>query len=159
MDRCLPFTQEVEGSTPIGGTCPNDFFRSNRPGYPHPACSELKNNGFRVAVGACSVTERRRYSVYQTGKIVHANAKHYKHNEDGRTAPGVGGHGSVPLSHSGNVVTRMEWDYNINIMQTSLAVRILMGNRRLVCFCYAVRQSLHTGYSETTNATENNKRY
>ena len=30
---------------------------------------------------------------------------HYKHDEDGRTAPGVGGHGSVPLSHSGNVVT------------------------------------------------------
>ena len=32
---------------------------------------------------------------------------HYKHNEDGRTAPGVRGHGSVPLSHSGNVVTRI----------------------------------------------------
>ena len=26
---------------------------------------------------------------------------HYKHNEDGRTAPGVCGHGSVPLSHGG----------------------------------------------------------
>ena len=32
---------------------------------------------------------------------------HYKHNEDGRTAPGVRGHGSVLLSHSGNVVTRI----------------------------------------------------
>ena len=32
---------------------------------------------------------------------------HYKHEEDGRTAPGVRGHGSVPLSHSGNVVTRI----------------------------------------------------
>ena len=31
---------------------------------------------------------------------------HYKHNEDGRMAPGVRSHGSVPLSHSGNVVTR-----------------------------------------------------
>ena len=30
-----------------------------------------------------------------------------KHNEDGRTAPGVCGNGSVPLSHSGNVVTRI----------------------------------------------------
>ena len=29
-----------------------------------------------------------------------------QHDEDGRTAPGVRGHGSVPLSHSGNVVTR-----------------------------------------------------
>ena len=34
-------------------------------------------------------------------------AKHYKHNEDGLTAPGVCGNGSVPLSHSGNVVTRI----------------------------------------------------
>ena len=46
---------------------------------------------------------------------------HYKH--DGRTAPGVRGHGFVPLSHSGHVLTRIglhahtllsnnyEWDY------------------------------------------------
>ena len=33
--------------------------------------------------------------------------KHYKRNEDGRTAPGVRGNGSVPLSHSENVVTRI----------------------------------------------------
>ena len=31
----------------------------------------------------------------------------YKHDEDGRTAPGTRGHGSVQLSHSGHVVTRM----------------------------------------------------
>ena len=43
---------------------------------------------------------------YQTGKTVHVHAKHYKH-EDGRTAPGVCGNGSVPLSHSGNVVIRI----------------------------------------------------
>ena len=42
-----------------------------------------------MAVGDCSVTERRRWRPpYQTGKTVHAHAKHYKHNEDGRTAPG-----------------------------------------------------------------------
>ena len=70
--------------------------------------SELENSGIRVAVGDCSVTERRRWRPpYQTGKIVHVNAKHYKHNEDGRTAPGVCGNGFVPLSHSGNVVTRI----------------------------------------------------
>ena len=63
---------------------------------------------FRVAVGDCSVTERRRWRPpYQTGKTVHVHANHYKHNEDGRTAPGVCGNGSVPLSHSGNVVTRI----------------------------------------------------
>ena len=43
----------------------------------------------------------------KTGKTVHVHAKHHKHNEDGRTAPGVCGNGSVPLSHSGNVVTRI----------------------------------------------------
>ena len=40
-------------------------------------------------------------------KLCMCTQKHYKHNEDGRTAPGVCGNGSVPLSHSGNVVTRI----------------------------------------------------
>ena len=45
------------------------FFRSNRPGYPHPVSSELENSGIRVAIGDCSVTERRRWRPpYQTGK-------------------------------------------------------------------------------------------
>ena len=45
------------------------FFRSNRPGYPHPVSSELENSGIRVTVGDCSVTERRRWRpLYQTGK-------------------------------------------------------------------------------------------
>ena len=84
------------------------FFRSNRPGYPYPVSSELENSGIRVAVGDCSVTERRRWRPpYQTGKTVHVNAQHYIHDEDRRTAPGVCGNGSVPLSHSGNVVTRI----------------------------------------------------
>ena len=84
------------------------FFRSNRPGYPHPVSSELENSGIRVAVGDCSVTERRRWRPpYQTDKTVHVHAKHYKHNENGRTAPGVCSNGSVSLSHSRNVVTRI----------------------------------------------------
>ena len=83
------------------------FFRSSGPGYPHPVSSELETRGIRVAVGDCSVIERRRWRPpYQTGKTVHVHAKKYKHNEDGRTAPGVCDNGSVPLSHSGNVVTR-----------------------------------------------------
>ena len=70
--------------------------------------SELENSGIRVAVGDCSVTEHRRWRPpYQTGKTVHVRAKHYKHNEDGRTAPGMCGNGSVLVSHSGNVVTRI----------------------------------------------------
>ena len=51
------------------------IFRSNRPGYPHPVSSELENSGIRVAVGDCSVTERRRWRLpYQTGKTVHVHA-------------------------------------------------------------------------------------
>ena len=70
--------------------------------------SELENSGIRVEVGDCSVTERRWWRPpYQTGKTVHVQAKQYKHNEEGHTAPGVCGSGSVPLSHLGNVVTRI----------------------------------------------------
>ena len=59
-----------------------------------------------MAVGDCSVTVRRRWRLpCQTGKM-HAHAKHYKH-EDGRTVPGVCGNGSIPLRHSGNIVTRI----------------------------------------------------
>ena len=84
------------------------FFRSNRLGYPHPVSSELENSGIRVGVSDCSVPECRQWRPsYQTGKTGHVHAKHYKHNEDGRTVPGVCGNGSVPLSHSGNVVTRI----------------------------------------------------
>ena len=97
------------------------FFRSNRPGYPHPVSSELENSGIRVAVGDCSVTERRRWRPpYQTGKTVHVHAKHYIHDEDGRTAPGVCGNGSVPLSHSGNVVTRIGIHTHIIIKEYAL---------------------------------------
>ena len=84
------------------------FFHSNRPGYPHPVSSELENSGIRVTVGDCSVTERGQWRPpYQTGRTVHMHAKHYKHNLDRCTALGVCGNGSVPLSHSGNVVTRI----------------------------------------------------
>ena len=108
MDRVLTLHAGSRGFDSHRGHMSERFFRSNRPGYPHPVSSELENSGIRVAVGDCSVTERRRWRPpYQTGKTVHVHAKHYKHNEDGRTAPGVCGNGSVPLSHSGNVVTRI----------------------------------------------------
>ena len=108
VDRVLALHAGSRGFDSHRGHMSERFFRSNRPGYPHPVSSELENSGIRVAVGDCSVTERRRWRPpYQTGKTVHVHAKHYKHNEDRRTAPGVCGNGSVPLSHSGNVVTRI----------------------------------------------------
>ena len=108
VDRVLALHAGSRGFDSHRGHMSERFFQSNRPGYPHPVSSELENSGIRVVVGDCSVTERRRWRPpYQTGKTVHVHAKHYKHNEDGRTAPGVCGNGSVPLSHSGNVVTRI----------------------------------------------------
>ena len=106
VDRMLALHAGSRGSH--RGHMSERFFRCNRPGFPHPVSSELEISGIRVAVGDCSVTERLRWRPpYQTGKTVHVHAKHYKHNEDGRTAPGVCGNGSIPLSHSGNVVTRI----------------------------------------------------
>ena len=108
MDKVLALHAGSRGFDSHRGHMSERFFRANRPGYPHPVSSELENSSIRVAVGDCSVTERRRWRPpYQTGKTVHVHAKHYKHNEDGRTAPGMCGNGSVPLSHSGNVVTRI----------------------------------------------------
>ena len=107
------------------------FFRSSGPGYPHPVSSELENSGIRVAVGDCSVTEHRRWRPpYQTGKTVHLHVKNYKHNEDGRTAPGVCGNGSVPLSHSGNVVTRIRIQTHTLQTQWSLTNGLSARSRR-----------------------------
>ena len=108
VDSVLTLHAGSRGFDSHQGHMSERFFRSNRPGYPHPVSSELENSGIRVAVGDCSITERRRWRPpYQTGKTVHVHAKHYKHNKDGRTAPGVCGNGSLPLSHLGNVVTRI----------------------------------------------------
>ena len=108
VDRVLSLHAGSRGFDSHWGHMSERFFRSNRRGYPHPEGSELENSGIRVAIGDCSVTERRRWRPpNQTGKIVHVHAKHHKHNEDVRTAPGVCGNSSVPLSHSGNVVTRI----------------------------------------------------
>ena len=106
VDRVLALHAGSRGFNFHRGHMSERFFQSNRSGYPHPVSSELENSCIRVAVGDRSVTERPRWHPpYQTGKAVHVHAKHYKHNEDGRTAPGVCSNGSVPLSHSGNVVT------------------------------------------------------
>ena len=108
MDRVLALHAGNRGFDSHQGHKSERFFRSNRPEYLHPVSSELENSGIRVAVGDCSVTERRRWRPpYQTGKTVHVHTKHYKHNEDRRTALVVCGNGSIPLSHSGNVVTRI----------------------------------------------------
>ena len=76
MDRVLALHAGSRGFDSHRGHMSERFFRSNRPGNPHPVSSELENSGIRVAVGDCSVTERRRWRPpYQTGKTVHMHAK------------------------------------------------------------------------------------
>ena len=60
VDRVLALHAGSRGFDSHRGHMSERFFRSNRPGYPHPVSSELENSGIRVAVGDCSVTERRR---------------------------------------------------------------------------------------------------
>ena len=129
--RCSPFTQEVEGSTPTGGTYPNDFsdpidqdIRTQCALSWKIVVSEWRSviavslnvgggvrliNKFYERVilwkqGLHQRTENCR--VYKPAKLYMCTKTHYKHNEDGCTAPGMRGHVSVPLNHSGNVVTR-----------------------------------------------------
>ena len=81
VDRVLALHAGSRGFDSHRGHMSERFFRSNRPGYPHPVSSELEISGIRVAVGDCSVTERRQWRPpYQTGNTVHVHAKHYKHN-------------------------------------------------------------------------------
>ena len=76
VDRVLALHAGSRGFDSHRGHMSERFFRSNRPEYPHPVSSELENSGIRVAVGDCSVTERRRWRPpYQTGKTVHMHAK------------------------------------------------------------------------------------
>ena len=113
VDRVLALHAGSRGFDSHGGHMSERFFRSNRPGYPHPVGSELENSCIRVAVGDCSVTKHRRWRPpYQTSKTVHVHAKHYKHNKDGCTVPDVYGNGSVPLSHSGKDVMRIHTHIN-----------------------------------------------
>ena len=85
------------------------FFWSSRPEYQHPLCSELQNSGIRwQSVIAVSLSVGGGVHLIKSAKLHMCTQTHYKHDEDGRTVPGVRGHASsVPLSHSGNVFTRI----------------------------------------------------
>ena len=106
VDKVLSLHAGSRGFDSHRGHMPERFFRSNRPGYPHPVSSELENSGIRVAVGDCSVTERRRWRPpYQTGKTVHVHANTTRTGARRRVCATIG---SAPLSHSGNVVSKLE---------------------------------------------------
>ena len=85
VDRVLALHAGSRGFNSHRGHMSERFFRSNRPGYPHPVSSELEISGIRVTVGDCSVTERRRWRPpYQTGKTVHVHTKTLQ-TQQGRT--------------------------------------------------------------------------
>ena len=87
------------------------FFQSNKPEYLHPVCSELENSGIRVGsviavslnVGRSAILLIKLTKLYMCKKSISTTVV----NKGEHTAPGVSGLGSVPLSHSGNVVMRI----------------------------------------------------
>ena len=100
--------QGVEGSTPTGGTCPNDFsdpleqnIRTQCALTWKIVVSEWKS------VIAVSLNVGGGVRLIEPAKLHMCTQPHYKHDEDGRTAPGVRSHGSGRLSHSGNIVKRI----------------------------------------------------
>ena len=101
---CSPFTQEVEGSTPTGGTCPNDFSdpvdQDIRTQY--TLSCKIVVSEWRSVI-AVSLNVGGGVRLIKPPKLYICTQTHYKHDEDGRTAPDVCGHGSIPLSHSGRI--------------------------------------------------------
>ena len=97
--------QEVDGSTPTGGTCPNNFS--------DPTDQDIRTQcalSWKIVVSEwwleTAVSLSGGVRLIKPAKLYMCMQTHYKHDEDGCKAQGVRGHGSIPLSHSGNVVMR-----------------------------------------------------
>ena len=89
--------QEVEGSTPSGGTCPNDF---SNPIDQYIRTKRALSWKWR-SVNAVSLNVGSGIGLIKLAKVYMCTQTQYKDNEDGHTTPGVCGHGSIPLGHSG----------------------------------------------------------
>ena len=108
VDRVLALHAGSRGFDSHRGHVSERFFRSNRPEYPHPVSSELEivASEWRSVI-AVSLDVGGGVRLIKPAKLCMCMQNTTTHNEDGRTAPGVCGNGSVPLSHLGNVVTRI----------------------------------------------------
>ena len=93
---------------PTGGTCTNVFS--------DPIGQDIRTQcalSWKIVVSewrsliAVSLNFGGGVRLIKPAKLYMCTQTHYKHDENGRTAPGVCGNGSVPLIHSGNVVTRI----------------------------------------------------
>ena len=89
--------QEVDGSIPFRGTYPNDFSDQTDQDIRTQCALSWK---WRF-VNAVSLNVGSGVRLNKQAKAYMCTQTHYKHDEDGHTAPGVCGRGSVPLSHSG----------------------------------------------------------
>ena len=89
--------QEVDGSTPFPDTYPNDFSDQTDQDI-HSQCAlswkwrSVNAVSLNVGSGVRLIKPAKAYMCTQT---------HYKHDEDGHTAPGVCGRGFILQSHSG----------------------------------------------------------
>ena len=108
VERVLVIHAGNRGFDSQRGTCPNDFsdpvdqdIRTQCALSWKIVISEWRSviaGSLNGSDGVCFIKPAKLYMCTQT---------HYKHDEEGRTARSVRSHGSVPLSLSGNVVTRI----------------------------------------------------
>ena len=106
----MPFMQEVEGSTPMAEHVRMIFLIIF---IDQDICTQCALSwniviSERWPVIAVSLNIDSGIRLIKHAKLyMCTKKKHYKYNQDRCIAPGVWDHGSVPLSHSGNVVTRI----------------------------------------------------
>ena len=143
MDRVLALHAGSRGFDSHRGHMSEQFFRSNRPGYPHTVSSELENSGIRVAVGDCSVTERRRWRPpYQTSKTVHVHANTTNTTRtDARHRVCAA---MVPYRSATRGTSLREWEYTHIVTRTldlfgkDLLIRFTVYalHEQFVCLCF-----------------------
>ena len=100
--------QGVKGLTPTGGTCPNNFSDPLDLDIPIQCALSWKivvSEWWSVIAVSLNVSGGVR--LIKLPKLYMRMQTHYKHDEDRRIARGVPSHGSVPLSHSENVITKI----------------------------------------------------
>ena len=90
--------QEIDGSTPFRGIYPNNFSDQTD--------QDIRDQGALSwkwrSVNAVSLNVGSGNRLIKPAKAYMCTQTHYKHDDDGHTAPGVCGKcGSVLLSHSG----------------------------------------------------------
>ena len=109
----MPFTEDVEGLTPTGGTCLNDFS-----GLVNQDILTQCTLSWKIVVSewrsviAALLNVSGGVHLIKLAKLYTCIQKYCKHNEDTHMVPGVDSHGSILLSTGGTSL--QELDYNNN---------------------------------------------